>query len=620
MQANANLINLLFVSGGPPELFGGAAKTPESVAVKTGFKEILDCLPVGFGLPEAESQITESPVITPAEQAFAGGLFPADEIADAVPLLIPLEDDAQPFAKIFAGGAGRLVDETLPMAMGKPALIAENGEESAVANSPGFSKLPGMKMPGIVFETQNKNNGNVLDEKLAGQDSGEKQHINEIRKIGFDGKDAPFANRAIIPEGLIDSLKATTDVATNGEKGGISPSPALTTLADLENLEVDRSLVLTYPADSEESAGTVRITKESQGQSFNSKTFTGFTVEFRSGEEVTNLKAVVVKNSGTAGIENNLAGLEGLVEKNEGRDARLILFVPAKSPAAEQVMAKAAHPAVGADLNLRSDFISMNGAANPGPATVREVQVPDYISPTGEISAESSAQNPRPIAAAGQDPGANQEHTFSARDESGQETFKPVAKSPEMSFFETAVEKLDNTQLTLPGEQESGQPKSVGEIRTTNNMPELNQFKQVQFKVELPQDGIKIPQGGYFRIKLEPEMLGKIDVQLRVINDQFIARMEVDNPIAKQVVEANLPQLRETLQSHGIKVENIMVNLAGEGFEHDLSGQEAAENWRDRMWFNSKSGIADDGEQIKTGDITASGSNTNLKGSLSLLA
>jgi len=628
MQANANLINLLFLSGGMPGPFGGAAKAPDSVAVKSGFKEILDCLPGGFELSGAESQMTEISVITPAEQAFLGGLFPADKIADTVPVVIPLEDDAQPFAKIITGGANMPVDETLPTAVGKPltiavekpAVIAENGEESAVGNSRGFSKLPGVQMPGIVFENQNGNNGNVLDEKFADQIPGEKQQINEIYRIGFGGKDAPFANRAIAPEGLIDSQKATTDVATCGEKGGISFSPALTTLTDLENLEVDQSLVLTYPADTEESAGTVRIIKESQGQSFNAKTFTGFTVEFCSGEEVTDLKAVLVKNSGSAGMENNLAGLEGLVEKSEGREARLILFVPAKSPVAEQVMAKAANPAAGADLNLRSDFISTNGTVNPGPATVREVQVPDNISPAREISAESSIQNPRPIAEAGQNPGTNQEHAFATRDENGQETFRPVVKSPEMTLFETAVEKPDNTQLTLPGDQENGQPKSVGEIRTTSSMPELNQFKQVQFKIELPQNGIKIPQGGYFRIKLEPEMLGKIDVQLKVINNQFMARMEVDNPIAKQVVEANLPQLREALQSQGIKVESIMVNLVGEGSEHNLSEQETAENWRNRMRFNSRAGFADDREQINVGDITATDINTNLKGSLSLLA
>ncbi len=620
MQANANLMNLLFVSGGMPELIGGAAKAPESVAAKTGFKEILDCLPGGFGLPEVESQMTEIPVITSDEQAFLGGLFPAEKIADMVPVLIPLEDEAQPLAKILAGGANMSVDEILPMAMEKPTLMMENGEESAVGNNRGFLKLPVAETPGTLFEMQNGNCGNVSDEKIADQIPGEKQQINEIYKIGFDDKDAPFANRAIAPEGLIDSLKATTDVATNGKEGGISLSPALTTLADLENLEVDQSLVLTYPDATEESAGTVRITKESQGQSFNAKTFTGFTIEFCSGGEVTDLKAVLVKDSGTAGMENNLAGLEGLVEKNEGREARLILFVPAKSPAANQAMAKAANPAGSADLNLRSDFISANGTVNPGPAAVREVQVPDNISPAREISAESSIQNPRPIAAAGQNPGANQEHAFSTRDESGQETFRPAVKSPEMTLFEKAVEKPDNAQLTLPGEQDNGQSKSASEIRATSSMPELNQFKQVQFKIELPQNGIKIPQGGYFRIKLEPEMLGKIDVQLKVINDQFVARMQVDNPIAKQVVEANLPQLRETLQSQGIKVESIMVNLAGDGYEHDLSGQETAENWQNRMQFNSKAGYADGRDQINVGDLTATGSNTNLKGSLSLLA
>ncbi|MFH2132420.1 MAG: flagellar hook-length control protein FliK, partial [bacterium] len=62
-------------------------------------------------------------------------------------------------------------------------------------------------------------------------------------------------------------------------------------------------------------------------------------------------------------------------------------------------------------------------------------------------------------------------------------------------------------------------------------------------------------------MKLSPEHLGKLEIQLKKEGDKMIGRFTVDNLQAKKALEAELPQLKHALTEQGIHIEEFTVTL-----------------------------------------------------------
>ncbi|MDP5273443.1 flagellar hook-length control protein FliK [Chengkuizengella axinellae] len=61
------------------------------------------------------------------------------------------------------------------------------------------------------------------------------------------------------------------------------------------------------------------------------------------------------------------------------------------------------------------------------------------------------------------------------------------------------------------------------------------------------------------RISLVPEQLGHVDVHLKLENGQLITQFMTDKLIGKEMIESQLPQLRQALQNLGIQVDKVEV-------------------------------------------------------------
>lgn len=64
-------------------------------------------------------------------------------------------------------------------------------------------------------------------------------------------------------------------------------------------------------------------------------------------------------------------------------------------------------------------------------------------------------------------------------------------------------------------------------------------------------------------IRMEPDHLGPVRMTLSTHNDILTARLVVESPVAKAVVESNLNNLIEQLDRQGIKVESFSVSVSG---------------------------------------------------------
>lgn len=90
-------------------------------------------------------------------------------------------------------------------------------------------------------------------------------------------------------------------------------------------------------------------------------------------------------------------------------------------------------------------------------------------------------------------------------------------------------------------------------------------------------DEIKVsvgPETTSLEIQLEPESLGKVSIEVSSKSGILTAHIAAENEIAKEVIESQLSTLKETLESQGLKVDEIEVMVASKGFEQSFEKEQ----------------------------------------------
>ena len=108
-----------------------------------------------------------------------------------------------------------------------------------------------------------------------------------------------------------------------------------------------------------------------------------------------------------------------------------------------------------------------------------------------------------------------------------------------------------------------------------------------------------LPQTTSMELQLNPESLGRVHLSVSSNQGVATATLTVQNEMAKEALESQLVVLRENLESQGLKVESVEVNVSNFGFKN----QEDSNNHN----FDQKKGSAkrfrvDAGEQALDGD------------------
>ena len=93
------------------------------------------------------------------------------------------------------------------------------------------------------------------------------------------------------------------------------------------------------------------------------------------------------------------------------------------------------------------------------------------------------------------------------------------------------------------------------------------------------------PDNTRMELQLNPENLGKVELEITSKNGELSAKLNVQNDQVKEAVESQMQVLRETLEAQGLKVENIEVTVAEFGFRfQDEQGN--AEQFRQQQRRN----------------------------------
>ncbi len=137
---------------------------------------------------------------------------------------------------------------------------------------------------------------------------------------------------------------------------------------------------------------------------------------------------------------------------------------------------------------------------------------------------------------------------------------------------------------------ESQQPASQGVRQEVNESP-LNAFVErlsqsfeevAQEEVAAPRELMTnivdqvvnhirirvLPQTTSMELQLNPESLGRVNLNVTSNNGLATATLTVQNEVAKEALESQLTVLRENLESHGLKVDSVEVNVSEFGFKN----------------------------------------------------
>lgn len=135
----------------------------------------------------------------------------------------------------------------------------------------------------------------------------------------------------------------------------------------------------------------------------------------------------------------------------------------------------------------------------------------------------------------------------------------------------------------LLGQQETGQ-ESKG-LTVSGDMEAMPQEKAASSDVirQIVQRMSMQTNGAQSKmvIRLKPEFLGNVHLQVLTENHQVTVRMMADSTLVKEIVEQNLPHLRAELQHHGLEIQKFDVFVANDD-QGRRSGQEQA-GFRDTM-------------------------------------
>lgn len=200
-------------------------------------------------------------------------------------------------------------------------------------------------------------------------------------------------------------------------------------------------------------------------------------------------------------------------------------------------------------------------------------------------------------------------------------------ENSESDMVVTSVVSDQNTAVTVEVSNESGQSDAFAQDSQTGSQPaaeaenslpafvdrltqafepgtENAEIRQVSMQEIVDQvvNHIRIrvlPQTTSMELQLNPESLGRVHLSVSSNQGVATATLTVQNEMAKEALESQLVVLRENLESQGLKVESVEVNVSNFGFKNQEDSND--HNFDQKKGFAKRFRV-DAGEQALDGD------------------
>ncbi|MCB1308913.1 MAG: flagellar hook-length control protein FliK, partial [Leptospiraceae bacterium] len=144
-----------------------------------------------------------------------------------------------------------------------------------------------------------------------------------------------------------------------------------------------------------------------------------------------------------------------------------------------------------------------------------------------------------------------------------------------------AIDSVRGTENNVQGSNTANQNSFLNQISNRQNdtaQLEANR-KLMNSLVQQARVNVRSDGSSTASIRLNPQSLGHMTLNLRLENNQMTAQILVDNQSARQIIKNEMEHLRAELQRQGIQVENVVIRVRDnqafqfQGDESQLSGQ-----------------------------------------------
>lgn len=247
--------------------------------------------------------------------------------------------------------------------------------------------------------------------------------------------------------------------------------------------------------------------------------------------------------------------LEGLQEalKHGGADGKLRSALEQLAVAAAAAKAGGGRP--GADIRPMLEKLNGQAAGVPAPAAQTGGIASSPLQKLETLSSVSAVQSAAPGAAAS-DTEAAEEPLF-------------VPLNADTAPAEAPAQPALTVQ-ELAKQIQSGQPVSktpVLHVPAETFTEDMTQFVSTSFLLNSGEGGITEA-----KLSLYPQHLGHVEVKLMMHNGQLTAQFAADSTLGKDLLESQLAQLRQSLQSQGIQVDKLEVTQSAnaQGFQSGM--------------------------------------------------
>ena len=219
-------------------------------------------------------------------------------------------------------------------------------------------------------------------------------------------------------------------------------------------------------------------------------------------------------------------------------------------------------------------FLDQGGSGDNSDQGKRDPRFKLSSSSQSQEASESSKGNPKDQAGGGTE-------TKTENDYRSIKLETPVTKRSNKYLFDRGIPKTEissgeNSTTTAsnptPSTKTIGASSHLGEMEMIKRSFQENGLRQLVQKAALNLRNGK----SEVKIELKPELLGQVRMQISTDNHQVTIRILAALPIAKEMIENNLHQLKAELQSHGLEIEKFEVSLSKgndrNGAEYDTPG------------------------------------------------
>lgn len=203
--------------------------------------------------------------------------------------------------------------------------------------------------------------------------------------------------------------------------------------------------------------------------------------------------------------------------------------------------------------------------------TAATVQMTQTAEETQNVQPEEEAEDAAPVIQVNASEDAQAENNVS-EDASGE--MDESAAQSQKTKENSVNEHPQNMEFQVRAEQQTAAPEEVNKVasRTTIDVQDImNQITEFA-KVNLSSENSSI------EMQLNPENLGKVYLHIAATKEGNItAELAVSSETVKTALEAQIADLRTSLNQQGIKVDAVEVTIASHEFERNLEQNAAGE-------------------------------------------